>query len=167
MAMPQKTRASSTSAAGILGERLHPHTAVPTARRHIRKKASPKHESGDALIWMAERGGFEPPVGYYLLRQFSKLLPSATQPPLRKVSLVVNMRLIYHSFACCQASPNKKIKRTRRSVPFWRWDGILEQRSESSCAPQRSEGAPVPTAPRRRAENGCRPSPSPTFPNAL
>ncbi len=31
---------------------------------------------------MAERVGFEPTVGV-TLRQFSKLLPSATRPPLR------------------------------------------------------------------------------------
>src|SRR5688572_12029073 len=33
---------------------------------------------------MAERGGFEPPVRVYPVRRFSKPLPSATRPPLRR-----------------------------------------------------------------------------------
>ena len=35
-------------------------------------------------IFMAERGGFEPPVDFKGLRRFSKPLLSTTQPPLRE-----------------------------------------------------------------------------------
>jgi hypothetical protein len=36
--------------------------------------------------FMAERGGFEPPVEFLTLRRFSKPLLSATQAPLREIA---------------------------------------------------------------------------------
>ena len=36
-----------------------------------------------AMLKLAERGGFEPPVEFLTLRRFSKPLLSTTQPPLR------------------------------------------------------------------------------------
>ena len=36
------------------------------------------------IKWLAERGGFEPPVELMTLRRFSKPLLSTTQPPLRE-----------------------------------------------------------------------------------
>src|SRR4051794_41083605 len=44
---------------------------------------------------LAERGGFEPPVGFKGLRRFSKPLLSTTQPPLRLFQADVFLR--YHT----------------------------------------------------------------------
>ena len=46
--------------------------------------APPCGNAALAKKYMAERGGFEPPVPVIPVRRFSKPLPSATQPPLRK-----------------------------------------------------------------------------------
>ena len=62
---------------------------------------------------MAERAGFEPAVRL-LLRQFSKLLLSATQPPLR----IVAFYNIYHFY--CKSSPfSKKIQNFLKITVFW------------------------------------------------
>ncbi len=52
---------------------------------------------------MAERGGFEPPVGLPL-RQFSKLLLSATQPPLRLKNKMYRYAFILRSEAYCNTN---------------------------------------------------------------
>ena len=43
-------------------------------------------------VYMAERGGFEPPVQFLTVRRFSKPLLSTTQPPLREVRIATPMR---------------------------------------------------------------------------
>src|SRR5438132_7413756 len=48
-----------------------------------------------ASAFMAERGGFEPPVELLTLRRFSKPLLSTTQPPLRLLSRSVQRILPY------------------------------------------------------------------------
>ena len=61
---------------------------------------------------MAERAGFEPAVRFPL-RQFSKLLLSATQPPLR----IVAFYNIYHFY--CKSSPfSKKIQNFLKITVF-------------------------------------------------
>ena len=48
--------------------------------------------------WMAERGGFEPPVELLTLQRFSKPPPSATRPSLRVcVGLYRNLRMTYEA----------------------------------------------------------------------
>jgi len=44
------------------------------------------------LSHLAERGGFEPPVPFRV-RQFSKLLVSATHPPLQMLDLLIGLQI--------------------------------------------------------------------------
>ena len=71
-------------------------------------------------------------------------------------------------FFCCHGP--KKFRggdKKRNRLRIYRCGWWSRERSTSACAPQRSEGVPVPTGPRRQAENGGRPSQVPNFSNAL
>jgi hypothetical protein len=76
---------------------FEPTTSCSQSRRDTGLRYTPKN----IFRYLAERGGFEPPVGLPL-RQFSKLVVSATHPPLLKI-LKIDIKF-YFAVACVNLS---------------------------------------------------------------
>lgn len=69
-----------------------------------------KKELRSAVPFLAEKGGFEPPV-QLPVRQFSKLLVSATHPSLRFAFYKALFFLLLHFVAVVQSAPLQSIAR--------------------------------------------------------
>ena len=78
------------------------NTSLATRHKDLKKITGTLRISRTSREFLAERGGFEPPVQLLTVQRFSKPPPSATRPPLRRAELKFITRKLQASIASAE-----------------------------------------------------------------